>query len=119
MSMTHNVTFTKEQAWALEPDIQAVAGETLTITCTYRGAAAVASGSATAWYKRGKTEITATVFPSGSVTASGNTLTLKPLTAMVAGNRYVIVVTGTVDSADVKVKLFAVRCRGTKSKTII
>jgi len=72
------------------------------ITCTYWGT--VTSGAATATKR--KKEVSSTVFPSGSVTVSGSTMTLKPFTAATAG-KYVVTVKGTV-SGNVTFKKFLI-----------
>jgi len=94
-----NTNFVQDQVFAIESPIHAVEGSTFTITCTYWGAVT----SPTAAIYRNGTEVTSTVMPSGSHTASGSVATLKPLTALVGGAKYVIDVTGTV-GGDVWVK---------------
>ena len=94
-----NVNFIQDQVFAIESPLHAVEGSTLTLTCTYWGAVT----SPTAAVYRNGTAVTSTVMPSGSHTASGSVATLKPLTALVGGAKYVIAVTGTV-SGDVWIK---------------
>lgn len=49
-------------------------------------------------FKKGTTtDIASTVMPSGSHSASGNTITLKPLTALTGGESYIISMTVSVD----------------------
>ena len=97
--MSKSITFTEKRAWAVESPIRVIEGSTVTLACTFWGA--VTSPNAAVY--RGRTPYTATVMPSGSHSASGAIVTLKPLTALVGGNRYVVAVTGTV-SGDVWVK---------------
>lgn len=98
-----NITFQEDMVFGVESPVKLVEGETVTFTCTFWG---VPSSVSCAVYKNGgATAVTSTVMPSGSVTISGNTATLKPATAMTGGARYIFAVTGTV-SSDVRVKKF-------------
>jgi len=94
-----NVNFTSESIFATESPIKAIEGSTITLACTFW--AAVTSPSAKVY--RNGTEVTSTVMPAGSASASGSVATLKPLTALVGGARYVVAVSGTV-SGDIHVK---------------
>ena len=69
-------------------------GETLTLTITVEGTNAPSSPSAVVY--KGRTDVTSTVMPSGTASASGQVITLKPLTATVAGSDYSVIVTATV-----------------------
>lgn len=84
-----------QSAYALESPVVQGERETITYACTFLGAKSVSSPSAVAY--RSRTSQTGTVFPAGSITASGNVVTLKPLKNLVGGIRYVIAVTATVD----------------------
>lgn len=101
------LTAVRNDIWLNESPVTVVAGATRTYTVTYEGASSVSSPSAIA-YKDG-TDVSATVFPSGSITASGTTVTMKPLTALSGGEVYVIAITATVDgNTDVrKLKVIA------------
>lgn len=88
-----NVNFMIDKPYALETPIPVVEGESLTFACTYWAAPTSVSAKA---YRNGQ-DVSATVFPSGSITISGNTATLKPATGFIGGGRYVIAVTGTVE----------------------
>lgn len=94
-----NFTFTQDRDWAVESPVNIVEGSTVTFACTYWGAVT----SPTAKVYRRNADVTATVMPSGSHSASGSVATLKPLTALVGDANYVISVTGTV-GGDVFVK---------------
>lgn len=95
-----NVNFVVDKPFAIESPIAAVEGESIVISCQYWD---TASGASAVAY-RNKTSVTATVFPAGSITGGGTTtITLKPLTGLVGGARYVIAVTATVDG-DVTVR---------------
>ena len=100
-----NVNFQLNEVFAVESPIRVVEGATVTFTCTYWGA--VTSPSAKVY--RNGTEVTSTVMPSGSTSVSGSVATLKPLTALVGGARYVVAVTGTV-GGDIFVKKVEVIC---------
>lgn len=74
-----------------------VAGESLTMVWVFEGATSVSNPSV-AGYKDG-TDVTSTLFPTNSPSASGNTVTFSPLTGMVGGDTYVVVLTATVDGS--------------------
>jgi len=78
-------------------------GATVTYTVTVAGANAPSSISAVV-YKNGS-DVTATVMPSGSHSASGQVITLKPLTALVANTDYSIIVTATIAGNTEQIKL--------------
>ena len=86
----------REDVWLNESPVSVVAGDTRTYTVTFEGAVSVSSPSAVC-YQDGSL-VTSTVFPSGSITASGQTVTLKPFVAPTPGGEvYVVVLTATVD----------------------
>ncbi len=86
----------REDVWLNESPVSVVAGDTRTYTVTFEGATSVSSPSAVA-YQDGSL-VTSTVFPSGSITASGATVTLKPFVAPTPGGEtYVVDLTATVD----------------------
>jgi len=86
----------REDIWLNESPVSVVAGDTRTWTVTWEGAAAVSSPSAVAY--QDAAPATSTVFPSGSITASGATVTLKPFVAPTPGGEvYVVAITATVD----------------------
>ena len=92
-----NVTFLGNEPFAVESPLQLVEGASITFVCTYADGTTV-SGTPTAVAYKKKTAVTTTVFPTGSVTASGNVVTLKPATGFIGGNKYIIAVTAVVDS---------------------
>ena len=100
--MTTSLTFLDEQNWAVESPINVVEGESITFNCTYW--AAVTGTPTCVVYKNGRS-VTATVFPSGSISVNGTVVTLKPATGMLGGSRYVFAVTATVGS-NTRVKKF-------------
>ena len=101
-----NITFRQNKIWSddivylVEAPTPADLSEV--ITCVYWGT--VTSGSATATKR--KKDVSSTVFPAGSVSVSGSTMTLKPFTAATAGT-YVITVKGTV-AGNVTFKKFSI-----------
>ena len=104
-----NITFSQSEVWANESPKPVRAGSTLNISCTFWGA----PSSVTAKVFKNKTDVTSTTMPSGSVgTPAGNSVTLKPLTAMVGTNRYVVEVTATV-GGEVHVKTMMLICSKT------
>jgi hypothetical protein len=102
------LTAVREDIWLNESPVVLVAGASRTYTITYEGVAAVTSPSAIAY--KDSTDVSGTVFPAGSITASGATVTLKPLTGLLGGEVYVIAITATADgNLDVrKLKVLAV-----------
>lgn len=96
------LNFVASKDFANESPVRVVEGVTDTPSCTYWDT--VTSVTAVA-YKRKKV-VTSTVFPSGSISTSGKTATLKPMTSLTYGS-YVVAVTGTV-GGNVVVKKFQV-----------
>ena len=80
-----------------------VAGESLTMLWVFEGATSVSSPVVTG-YKDG-TAVTSTLFPTNTPTASGNAVTFSPLTGMVGGDTYVVVLSATVDGSTRLIKL--------------
>lgn len=99
-----NINFALDRPFALESPIDVVEGSSVTFRCTFWDDVT----SVTAKAYRNGTEVTSTVFPAGSITLAGAVATLKPFTAFIGGSRYVIAVTGTVQS-DVMVRKIEVR----------
>ena len=93
--MSASITFTEARPFAVESPLRVIEGSTRTLACTFWGAVT----SPTAKVYRRRADVTATVMPSGSHTASGSVATLKPLTALVGGARYIVAVTGTVSGS--------------------
>ena len=106
--MAINLNATQSGAWLVESPLVSVAGETTTYSVTYLGSSSVSSVTGTVY--QNKSDVTSTIMPSGSTSASGNVATLKPITAMTGGKKYVITVTATVDG-NVVVKKFMIRCQ--------
>lgn len=84
--------------WKLNDAVIAVVfqypGETVTYNITVEGTNAPTSPTATVY--KGRSDVTSTVMPSGSHSASGQVITLKPVTALVSGVEYSVMVTATV-----------------------
>ena len=87
-------------SYTLESGKPLVEGETRTFAVVFHGVTAVTSPSALVY--KNETDVTSTVMPSGSASASGNVATLKPITALIGGETYVVAVTATCDG-DVRV----------------
>ena len=85
------------EVWVDEKEVDMVEGETITFAVEFKGAVSVSGPGATVY--RSGTDVTSTVMPSGSHTASSNVVTLKPLTAQSGdgGQEYVVAVSATVD----------------------
>lgn len=109
-----NLSAKEGSAWANNRKAyEVVEGESITFSITYSGATAVSSVSAKVY--RRTTDVTSSVMPSGSTSASGNVATLKPVTAMVGGNDYVVAVTATVDG-NTRIKKFTIKCQKDEAK---
>lgn len=106
-----NITFSQYSTWADESPKPVVEGATLNIAATFWGAPTVVSAAV----YRNRTLATSTCMPAGSVSISGNTATLKPLTAMLGGNRYVVAVTATV-GGEVHIKKMMLICAKDESE---
>jgi hypothetical protein len=88
-----------KKVFALESPLTRVEGGSETFVCTIVGGSALTSAAAVAY--RNKILVTTTVFPAGSVSVSGNTITLKPLTATVGRATYTVVITATYTSGQI------------------
>lgn len=87
------------------------AADEIPFTVTYEGATTVATPVVAAYKNR--TDVTSTIFPTNTPTASGNEVTLSTAKAWTSGERYVIEIKATVDSTIlVKVLVVIVRVTG-------
>lgn len=91
-----SLTATQEDAFVLNSPKTLVEGEGITYSITYLNATTCSSPSAIV-YRNGNNDVTSTVMPSGSHSATGNVVTLKPITGLVGNATYIIAVTATVD----------------------
>lgn len=66
-------------------------------TVTWAYATTVSSPTVQVFKQGTTTDVAGTVMPSGSHTASGNSLTMKNLTALTAGETYIVDIQITVD----------------------
>lgn len=71
------------------------AADELTFAVLFEGATSVSSPSVKAYKNR--TDVSSTIFPSGSPSASSNVVTLPTAKAWTSGERYVIELVATVD----------------------
>jgi hypothetical protein len=86
------------EVWVKESPIYLVSGAEPTFTITYSGCTTVsATGATMEVYKGGSGSNLAATLTTGSITASGNVLTLKKLQSLIGGNTYVVSVKATVD----------------------
>ena len=99
-----------DNPWALGGPIFQLPGtlESVAWTITVKGSSAPSSPAVAAVYKNG-TDQESVVFPSGSSSASGQVITLPPLTALTAGSDYNIVLTATINSQTYSV-IIPVQC---------
>ena len=103
--MAQALTFTQDRLFAIESPTDLVEGVSVTLTCAYWAA----PSSVSAVVYRNRALVTSTVMPAGATSVSGNVATLKPLTALVGGAKYIIDVTATVNG-DTTVKKIEVNC---------
>ena len=94
--MSVSITFT-DGPWAQESPVVQVAGESITYVCTFLGGKVISAVGSTPTAYKNRTSVTSTVFPAGTTSATANQVTLKPLTSLTGGSRYVIVVSVTLD----------------------
>ena len=95
------------EIFAVESPVSVISGETLTLSLTWLGATSVSAPGATVYHNG--TDETSTIMPSGSHSASGNVQTLKPITAMVGGEDYVIAASATVDG-NTEIRKVLIKC---------
>lgn len=90
--MINQVTFKEDSPWAVGNPLEIIEGSSISIDCIFWDTPS--SPDATVYKNRA--DVTSTNMPSGNHTVNGDVVTLKPLTALVGGNRYVIDVQATV-----------------------
>ena len=85
--------------WILESPLKQGELAIIPWTITWPWATTVGATTTTiAVYKKGTTtDVADTVMPDGSHTASGNSLTMKPLKLLTGGEKYIISITIDVD----------------------
>jgi hypothetical protein len=92
--MSVSVTFRERELFAIESPLPVTEGVSITLACTWWNT----PSSVSAKVFKGTTDVTTTCMPTGSVSISGYVSSLKPITALVGGFKYVIAVTGTCNS---------------------
>lgn len=110
--MTTALSVKATEPWCEQSPIYATEGEKRYITVSFLDATDVATPSVKVYANR--REVTSVVLPTNSPTASGNVVTLSPIFNMVGGNRYVVAVTATADSADIRIAKFEIICQRAK-----
>ena len=95
----------ESSVWLSESPISMIEGETITYNIIYLDATQIGLPSVIV-YMDGD-DVTSTVMPTGEHSISGNSLTLKPLTACNGdgGNKYVLVIQAVVDGNTERRKL--------------
>jgi hypothetical protein len=84
------------QGTFVEPKtIYRIAGASETLEVVFENAEEISSPSVKAY--RGRRDLTATVFPSGSSVAAGNAMITPVMTGLVGGQKYVLEFTATID----------------------
>lgn len=99
------LTVQLNDTWCLESPIYRTEGITETFSVKVIGGGAFSSPFAVAYKK--KTAVTSTIFPSGSITAASNIITLKPATGFVGNSAYIIAITAT-ENSNIRVYKFEV-----------
>lgn len=98
----------REMIWPPEMPLM-TAGETMAFSCVFESASSVTSPSIKVYAN--KTDVTSTLCPTGSTTASGNVVTTKPIVIPTnPAARYVAEITATVDG-NVEVRPFQIMTR--------
>ena len=87
------------KTWILEVPLEQGENAEIPWTIVWPSAAAVGAASiAVAVYKLGTTtNVASTVMPTGTHTASGNSITMKPLKLLTGGEKYIISITTDID----------------------
>lgn len=94
------MTVAKNDPWLKENPIDQIEGANVAIayTVVFEGITTVTVNEISVW--KDSTNVTATVMPGGSHVASGNRLTMKPLTLLTYPGDYVILMEVDVDGQD-------------------
>lgn len=106
----HNLVALRNQVMLSGSPVFMSPTETYTFTVTWPWATSLSSSTAAAFKVNGS-DVSSTLMPSGSHTASGNVQTLKPITAVTGGTTYVVNVTTTIDSGNVETRSFEIIVR--------
>lgn len=104
-----DLTAVQDSVWLIQSPQTVVEGTSITYTITFPFAAACSASAAKSY--KGTTDTTTVNFPSGSDAQADNTCTLKPLTAMVGGETYVITITVTLDGQATQIWKHEVNCQ--------
>lgn len=83
--------------WIIESPVTQGENATIPWTVTFPWATTLASATVQVFKKGTTTNIAGTVMPTGSHTTSGNSLTMKNLTALTGGESYIVAIQITVD----------------------
>jgi hypothetical protein len=84
--------------------------ETFTFTIEWPWASTLTNYTATMYIKNGS-DVSATYMTGGSHSAAGNVQTLKSITLVVGGVRYVVNVTATIDGGNTETRMFEIIAR--------
>lgn len=93
-SVRSNLIWRLNEPMLLGSPVFQLPGESITYNITVEGSNAPTAPVATVY--KGRTDVTATVMPAGSASVSGQVITLKPLTALVANSDYSVIIQATV-----------------------
>lgn len=94
--------------WTSPKKVSQVEGTSRTWAVDFRGYTTVAVSSVTVYLN--ETDVTSTAMPAGSHAVNGTIITLKPLTALIGGETYVVRVLATCDG-DTDGRQFEVYCK--------
>ena len=86
-----------DSAWIIESPVTQGKNASIPWVVTFPWASTLASATVQVFKKGTTTDIAGTVMPSGSHSISGNSLTMKNLTALTGGESYIIAIQITVD----------------------
>lgn len=106
-SIRSNLIWRLNEPNLLGSSIFAFPGETITLNIQVEGSNAPTSPTATVY--KGRSDNSAINMPSGSHSVSGQVITLKPLTGLIANVAYSIMVTATI-AGNIEQRKVVVEC---------
>lgn len=104
--MTTALSIKTTEPWCEQSPIYAVEGEKRYITVTFLDVTTISSPSVKVYAN--KRDVTSVVLPTNSPSAATNVVTLSPIFNMTGVSRYVVAVTATADSTDIRVAKFEI-----------
>jgi len=91
------ITVSPNSPWIIEGDQFQGENATIPWTIVFPWATTLASVTVQVFKEGSTADVAGTVMPSGSHSTTGNSLTMKPLTALTGGEWYILAIQITVD----------------------